>query len=113
MPDVETVLHRHRFETVDLDRLSVRDQIELVQSAAVVVAIHGAGLSNLVFRYGEPTVVVEIFPPHDADASFYLICKDLGYEWFPLLGHSPTNKTRLANFALDVDALDAALRSFA
>ncbi len=49
----------HDFESVELERMSVREQASLFSSADVVVAPHGAGLTNLLFCE-RPTAVVEL-----------------------------------------------------
>ncbi|MGC1851315.1 MAG: glycosyltransferase family 61 protein [Solirubrobacterales bacterium] len=47
------------FELVELETLSVREKALLLAEATVVVAPHGAGLTNLLFC-AEPTAVVEL-----------------------------------------------------
>lgn len=47
------------FERVELESMSVRDQAALFSGASVVVAPHGAGLTNLLFCE-RPTAVVEL-----------------------------------------------------
>lgn len=55
-----TLLQRRGFASVSLEELSVVQQASLLASAAVVVAPHGAGLTNITFcKPG--TMVVEIF----------------------------------------------------
>lgn len=55
------------FEPVELETLTVHEQAVLFSEADVVVAPHGAGLTNLVFC-PQPTAVVELVhadaPPH-------------------------------------------------
>jgi glycosyl transferase family 61 len=95
------VLDAGRLEIVDTENMSIFEQMELFAQAEVVVGIHGAGLTNLVFRGGRPTKLLEIFPPHDADPSFYLLAKDLGYDWHYVVGQNPSSKERHADFELD------------
>lgn len=47
------------FELVELEALSIREKAPLLAEAAVVVAPHGAGLTNLLFCT-QPTAVVEL-----------------------------------------------------
>lgn len=49
------------FEIVRLSELHFLDQIKLFNSAKCIVALHGAGLTNLIFS-NEGTSVIEIFP---------------------------------------------------
>ena len=74
--DVEEFLARYDFETVDLEDLSVADQIVLFQRAEFVIAPHGAGLTNLLFC--EPgTKVIEFMPAADIRPHFWLISEKL------------------------------------
>jgi len=104
------VLEARRLEIVDTEKMSIFEQMKLFGEAEVVVGIHGAGLTNLLFRAGRPTKLLEIFPPHDAEASFYLLAKDLGYEWHYVVGQNPSSKERHANFDLDPDLLEQSIR---
>lgn len=55
---VET-LNQYGFERYQLTQLSILDQVSLFANADVVVAPHGAGLTNIV--YSEELTVVELF----------------------------------------------------
>jgi capsular polysaccharide biosynthesis protein len=104
------VLEAGRLEIVDTEGMSIFEQMKLFAQAGVVVGIHGAGLTNLLFRGGRPTQLLEIFPPHDADPSFYLLAKDLGYDWHHVVGQNPSSKERHANFELDPARLERSIR---
>ena len=55
------VLTKYGFVKVELESLSVAEQVQLFSSAEVIIAAHGAGLTNLTFC--QPgTTVLEIFP---------------------------------------------------
>lgn len=57
---VEEVLREHGFEAARLENMSFKEQVDLFRRAEVVVAPHGAGLSNII--WSKPgTYVVEIF----------------------------------------------------
>jgi capsular polysaccharide biosynthesis protein len=73
---VQNLLSRYGFETVDLERMSLRDQIVIFQSAEFVVSPHGAGLANILFC--EPgTRVVELTPSGEMHPRFWLIAEKL------------------------------------
>ena len=58
---MEEMLIRHGFESVQLSPLSIYGKAEVFNSAKIIVAVHGGGLANLVFC--QPgTQVLEIFP---------------------------------------------------
>ena len=49
--EVLSLLSRHGFEAVTLDGLSLSTQIELFKNATHIVAVHGAGLTNILHSY--------------------------------------------------------------
>jgi len=59
------------FVTVNLEDLSVKKQIALFNNAEMIVASHGAGLTNLLFAKPK-TKVIEIFQAHEDDTYWYL-----------------------------------------
>ena len=57
------VLSKYGFIKLDLESLSVAEQAELFSSAEVIIAAHGAALTNITFC--QPgTRILEIFPPN-------------------------------------------------
>lgn len=76
------ILKNYGFEIHYLSKISVLEQVSIFNSASLVVAVHGGGLSNLVFC--EPgTKVLEIFPDQYVRHYFYDICtkKGLPYDF--------------------------------
>ena len=59
--EVLGVLGAYRFEVVELESLTVADQIELFSDARAVIGVHGAGLTNLLFA--TRAAVLELFQP--------------------------------------------------
>jgi capsular polysaccharide biosynthesis protein len=47
-PEVSTYLESHGFCTIQLEKLSLSEQISLFHHATHVIAVHGAGLTNLM-----------------------------------------------------------------
>lgn len=78
--EVRDVLKSFGFEIVEDVARSVDEQISLFQEASVIVAPHGAGLTNLLWC--EPgTKVLELFYGGYKKAGYYYICKILGLEY--------------------------------
>ena len=68
--EVEAVFMRHGFAVVNMSRLTVRQQVELMLGCRVLAGFHGAGLTNLIFM--PVPQVFELFgAPHDF-LSFYM-----------------------------------------
>ena len=67
------------FEPVDAARLTLDEQIQLFSEARFVVAEHGAGSTNVLFRRGQPCTLLELFPPNHVSTCYYLICHHMGH----------------------------------
>ncbi len=98
------------FETVDTGTMPLRDQIELFRQTEVLVAVHGAGLTNMMFRAGRPMTVIELCSDAWASEDFRKIARDLDYDFTRLTfpaerGVDPQH----ADFAVDPAARRAAL----
>jgi hypothetical protein len=68
--------------------LSVAQQAALLAEAEVVLAIHGSGLTNIVFC--QPgTKVVELFSPYYVYPCYWLLSNLMQLEYYYLLGSTP------------------------
>lgn len=100
---IRPVLDEYGFETHVLSELSVAEQIALFSDADIVVAPHGAGLTNLV--YADDVAVVELFGQKKL-ASFARLAT--------MLDHTYTSvdcEQRGVNLVVDPDQLAAAIES--
>jgi hypothetical protein len=76
LDQVQDCLSKYGFETVYVEGMSMRDQILLFQSAAFIVAAHGAALSNLLWC-APGTKVLEFMPTAEMRPFFWLISQKL------------------------------------
>ncbi len=82
--EVVEALRPWGFVPVQLEALSLGEQIALMQRAEAVIGIHGAGLTNLAFC--QPgTIAVEIFPSNAVLPYFWSLAQVVGLNYFPLL----------------------------
>lgn len=63
LTEIENLCNKYDFEIVDADELSLSEQVQLFAEARYVIGIHGAGLTNIIYRRGITLAVLEIFPP--------------------------------------------------
>ncbi|NET17110.1 MAG: DUF563 domain-containing protein [Okeania sp. SIO1H6] len=83
--EVISFLDKFGFESITLESMSVAKQAALLASVKVVVAPHGAGLTNLVFcSYG--TKVIELFAPEYLVKYYWIVSNVCGLEYYYLLG---------------------------
>ncbi|MCC8425732.1 DUF563 domain-containing protein [Mucilaginibacter sp. UR6-11] len=88
---VITLLKNKGFEIIEPDNLSVADQVNLVQQAAIIISVHGAALTNLLFgRKG--AAVIELFSPDyfRTDCYYTLSCM-LKLNYWYLAGTKPAD----------------------
>jgi hypothetical protein len=103
--EVEAVCKEFGFVSVDFDDLTLPEQIRLVGQARYLVAIHGAGLTNMLFRNGHPLSLLEIFPPAEYYPFHYVImANQLNYQYDGLVGQ-PGKQPFSGGFRVDLAEL--------
>ncbi len=88
MVEIESVCREFGFQIAFTERMSLSEQIDLFSRARFVVAIHGAGLTNIAFRRGAPLGLLEIFPPRARGGTPPLFCwlaNSLGFDYDALV----------------------------
>jgi capsular polysaccharide biosynthesis protein len=81
--EINPILEKYEFETVFLEDLTLQQQIETFSAAKIIIATHGAGLSNLVFSCPE-TILFELVVEGDERPFFLNICAALGMKYTAL-----------------------------
>lgn len=88
--DVLEALTPFGFVAYTLEKMSVSDQVRLFSQAEIVVAVHGAGLANIVFA--QNLRVIELFGSFGIPTLFVL-AKALGFEYGCLISdHNGRNQ---------------------
>ncbi|SKB16032.1 conserved hypothetical protein [Planktothrix sp. PCC 11201] len=78
--EIRQLLQEFDFEVIEDIPRTVEEQIAIFQQAAVIVGVHGAGLTNLLWC--DPgTKVIELFYSGYTKAGFYYFCKVLGLDY--------------------------------
>jgi capsular polysaccharide biosynthesis protein len=108
--EVTNFLSKLGFKCVVLESLSIAETALLFSAAEVVLAPHGAGLSNLVFC--QPgTKVIEIFSPNYVNVLYWSLSNEMNLQYYYLLGEGKRpseyfdpNKVR-ENILVNLDSL--------
>ena len=113
LDQLQARLHPIGFKTYDLATMPVPDQIGLFRQARVVVGVHGAGLTNLLFS--SHAALIELFPQTRwaGDTSYYAeIARalDLPYLLMATEGVGPRQDVRLT--AAQIDRIETAVGQF-
>lgn len=100
------------FSAVHLTGMEAEAQWALFARAEVVIAPHGAGLSNLMFC-APGTLVIELMPIHHASFVFFELCRALDLNYLFLLGYPEEAQAAPsgAGFRVDVSALQRLVTS--
>jgi capsular polysaccharide biosynthesis protein len=98
-------LEKHGFEKVFLEDLTLEQQIQKLQSADVVLGVHGAGFANVLFcRPG--TRIIEIQDPEDPNPHFYALAALLGLDYCLLIGDvDPAAESHFRDISVSQSAL--------
>jgi capsular polysaccharide biosynthesis protein len=96
------LLKKYEFEVVYLENMSLMEQINLFSSAKVVLSVHGAGLTNILFC-DKRVNVIELFPKDTYETlnHYYRLANYLGMNYFMLEGSSKFYSSQEFNINLD------------
>lgn len=82
---VQAALGGYGFEPIVFENLDLASQMALMADVDVVVAPHGAGLTNLLWC-PSGAAIVEIFSPNYVNGCYWHLASQLGMEYWYLLG---------------------------
>ena len=83
-------LKQYDFEAVYLEELSFAMQIKLFEQSSIIIAPHGAGLSNLIFA--NQAKVIEVFPEQDIRYQYFLLSGMMNCDYYFLTAKKGTQK---------------------
>ncbi|NEO52697.1 MAG: DUF563 domain-containing protein [Okeania sp. SIO3B5] len=102
------------FKTVNFSSISVTEQVSLLANVKVLVAVHGAALTNIVFCKSG-TKVIELFGPDAVRNSYYTIANHCNLEHYYMIGESSSSRhdlppNRDLDIIINVDLLSKLLQ---
>lgn len=86
MIEVEPLLKKYNFEIIDTSCMTFEQQIITFSNAAVVIAIHGAGNTNIIFSNHKKVQFAEIMPANRMACQYYWLSSSLGISYDVILG---------------------------
>jgi hypothetical protein len=85
---IEPILVSFGFEILNVEELTLDEQIATFAAAAYVAGVHGAGLTNILFS--PPGLrVLEILPPMVATHAYWRLSHGLGHHYHALVADDP------------------------
>jgi hypothetical protein len=103
---VDALARRHGFDLVDPSTLSLKEQASLFSQASVIAGAHGAGLTNIIFRRSPPCRIIELFSPEMGSPHYYMLAKELGFDYVSLMTINPEGRAFTASTEVDIAELD-------
>jgi capsular polysaccharide biosynthesis protein len=114
------MLNKYNFKTLFLEDLSLMEQINFFNHASIIIAPHGAGLTNISFSK-KGTIILELYPQYYHDPCFRLHATLLGHDYNYLIGcakeaikknQSKGKKEKLIrlDFSVDVNIIEKFLQ---
>ena len=85
--DIIKLIEKYGFKVIYLEDYSVKDQISIFNSAKIIIALHGAGIVNIVYC-SKPFRLLEIYPQNYLDSSFRILAQVLDCEYHCLIGQA-------------------------
>ncbi|MFB2918686.1 MULTISPECIES: glycosyltransferase family 61 protein [Aerosakkonema] len=78
-------LSKYNFVTVRLEEKTIQEQVNLFHNAELIIAPHGAGLSNIAFCQPN-TKIIELFSPEYVQTMYRKMAARLQLPWLGVLG---------------------------
>lgn len=86
MEEVRPVLDKYGFECVDTGEMTIEQQMQLFAETRYLIAIHGAGITNIVFSNWEQLHMLEILPgTTQMNTHYYWMANMLGIHYDALV----------------------------
>jgi capsular polysaccharide biosynthesis protein len=105
LSEVLGCLSAYDFEDVDTLGMPLAEQMQIFADTRHLVAIHGAGLVNILYRQSFPLSVLELYGSGHNTFDFKRLCNELGYDWTGLACEFVGADPSLADIEVDIDAL--------
>jgi capsular polysaccharide biosynthesis protein len=92
------------FKTIILESLPVSEQALIFASAKIVVAPHGAGLSNVIFC-PRGNKIIEIFSPQYINIMYWCLSNQMGLEYYYIFGKGQVLPDYVESVAFEEDII--------
>lgn len=109
--EVEMLLIKRGFEIVHAENLSFKQQVQLMAETQFLVSLHGAALTNMIFL-PDGAKVLELRNEGDSVYQCYFnLASALDIPYFYTLNKGSEKATILADFEIDLQALEQAVEA--
>ncbi|WP_373396861.1 glycosyltransferase family 61 protein [Algoriphagus halophilus] len=103
--DVELLMRKQGFEIVYAEKLSLKEQIFLMSETKTLVALHGTGLTNMLFL-PETSQVLELRNQDSSNSlCYYNLANALGLDYYYTQNQGDTGNSDSEDMTVNLDAL--------
>tara|TARA_B110000211_G_C14070483_1_gene549735 strand:- start:1266 stop:2336 length:1071 start_codon:yes stop_codon:yes gene_type:complete len=103
------ILKKYNYQIVHLEKLSLEEQIKLIHDTYILIGLHGAGLTNMMFLQPQ-TKVIEIRLEGDIHMNlFYSLAQSLKVNYYYLLAKGDSKDIHECNIHVNVSEFEELL----
>ena len=107
---VRRVLDRYGFVEVDTAKIPFAEQVAVFQSTKHLVAVHGAGMTNIIYRRNSPLSILELYASNYNSFDFRTIAGQMDFSWTGLASSPGPGHPQKANLTVDIGTFDEHVR---
>lgn len=107
---VRRVLDRYNFVEVDTAKIPFAEQVAVFQSTKHLVAVHGAGMTNIIYRRNSPLSILELYASNYNSFDFRTIAGQMDFSWTGLASSPGPGHPQKANLTVDIGTFDEHVR---
>lgn len=108
--ELNQLLARHDVDFFDPQKHTLREQIDTVSQASLIVGAHGAGLTNMMFRRRAACEVIELLNPSWCGPHYYLMAKQRCFDYHWVLNKNECS-AKQASVEADLDVIETLFTS--
>ncbi len=84
---------KYNFQIICSEDYNTKEKIDLFKDCDLLVSIHGAGLTNILFM-PEKSIAVEVRMPNDkTNLAYFTLASDLNINYYYMFSESPNDKS--------------------
>ncbi len=104
---IEPILKKYKFVIIDTSGMTFEQQFETFSEAEIVIAVHGAGNTNILFSNHEKVKFAEIMPADRIACQYYWLSLTLGISYDVIIGSELTPEK---SFTLSPEKLETLIQ---
>lgn len=103
-------LEKFKFKTIFTEDLSWENQVKLFSKAKVIVSIHGAGLTNMLFMQKGCSIIEFRHPESKSQNCYFSLASDLNLNYYYIIGQPDSSDPHVSNLKIDLSKTETLLR---